>query len=45
MDKSGGMLLDNQIGYSQYIEKQVHMMSGLVSKQEIVLLLFVFYEL
>ena len=39
------MLLDNQIRHTQYIEKQVHMVFGFESKQEIVLLLYVYYEL
>ena len=45
MDEMLVMLLDNQKEYSQYIEKQVHMMLVLRSKQEIVLLLYVYYEL
>jgi len=39
------MLLDNQTRYTQHIEKQVHMVFGFESKQEIVLLLYVYYEL
>jgi len=45
MDEVLAMLLDNQIRYTQHIEKQVHMEFGFESKQEIVLLLYVYYEL
>ena len=44
MDEMGVMLLDNTTRHSQYIEKQVHMVFGFESKQEIVLFLYVYYE-
>jgi len=45
MDEVVVMLLDNQTKYTQHIEKQVHMMFGFENKQEIALLLYVYYEL
>jgi len=44
MDEVVVMLLDNQTRYTQYIEKQVHMEFGFESKQEIVLLLYEYFE-